>query len=162
MEHRRKTAVIGLMVGVWSALGCAGVFGYGEELGAAPLTSGQAFEVAFTPNSEDLKSHTVWLRYDIEHTQPYRLHGSMELEQDGKVLGTWQVDFTAQGSPIVGGSARLTMNTTEFRASGKSSAQGTVRMTPLPALGPGRATLRGTVSADAGTRLTNTRIVVTD
>ena len=162
MRLGRVGAAVALSVGVWSVLGCSGVLGYGEEVGAATLASGQPFEVVFTPNAEALEGHTVWLSYNIDHSQPYRLHGSMELEQDGAVLQTWQVDFTKVGSPIVGESGRMTMNTSEAQINGKGSARGTVRMTALPKLGPGDAILRGTVSADAGTRFTNTRIVVTD
>lgn len=147
---------------VWSGLGCSGIMGYGEELGASTVQSGQDFTIDFSPNPEALDGHTVWLSYNIDHKQPYRIQGSFELWQQDAVVQTWQVDFTNNGSPVVGGSGRFTMNTSESQINGKGSARGTIRLTALPALLDEPAVVRGMLTADSGTRVQNTRVVVTD
>jgi len=161
MKMRRAAASTAALA-LWSLLGCSGILGYGEELGASAVQSGQDFNIDFSPNSEALDGHTVWLSYNIDHNQPYRIQGSFELVQQEAVVETWQVDFTSNGSPVVGESGRYTMNTSESQVNGKGSARGTIRLTALPELLDEPSKLRGTLTADPGTRIQNTRVVVTD
>lgn len=148
-------AVVGAL-----GLGCSGLAGYGEEAASAALVAGEPFTLTWTPAVAG--DHEVWLKYEVEHTAPFRVQGPLQATLGASTLGTWTLDLTASGSPIVGQEGSTTLMSHNLSVNGRGSAGATAWLVTLPALPAGEpVTLSGTFTPDAGTTIQELRLTVT-
>lgn len=152
----RGAAVVGLL-----ALGCSGLFGYGNELGETNAATGKPFKLDFTASKEDGASHKVWLEYAVDHTQNFQVTGSFELKRGKQTVDSWTMNLKADGSPVGGGRISLNKKSTNFN--GKGSTSETVKLVNLPDLKKGeKLRITGRFQPGPGTTLKKARLVVTD
>lgn len=145
------------------ALGCSGLFGYGEEFGATTLQDGSGFKLDFTAGDNPEATYQLWLEYDVSHTSAYQLGGTLDFKRKTGGNESYTLDLTDSGSPIKGGSGRMSLNKRQTNLNGKGSMSETVFLTDLPKMKPGeKARIVGTVTTAKGTTLNSARLVVTD
>ena len=146
---------------VVATLGCGGMMGYGNEVGSTAITSGAPLSVSYVPASN--LPHQVWLDYDLTLNGDWKVTGNVDAFAAGAPVGSWVVDFTADGSPVQGGSGRVTLNSFETNVGGSGSAKGTIYLFEIPGSPTGTAVdLSGSFSAGPSTSINSMRLVVTD
>ncbi len=149
------------LVLVAAMLGCGGLMGYGKEVGFTTATNAAPFSLSYTPATN--LPHQVWLDYDLTLNGDWKVTGNVDAATSGASAGTWTLDFTSDGSPIVGGSGRVTLNSFETNVNGSGSAKGTIYLFEIPGQPTGTPVdVTGTFTAGPSTTINSLRLVVTD
>lgn len=144
------------------ALGCSGLFGYGDELGETPVQSGSPFTLAAQVSDVEGAEHKLWLEYEVEHSKPFRITGNVKLVHKGAANDVWTIDLTEGDGPVKG-EPRVSLNRRSGQVNGKGTHSETIRIAKLPDLRPGQwVKVRGRLDADSGTRIVSARLVLTD
>ena len=139
-------------------LACGGMMP-GTEVAGADVQSGQPYSLSFTATGEDV----LWLKYDLSHSVPYRITGSLDIRDSAGWSERHAVDFTEDAGPIVGRGTRVTWGTTKAVINGRGIATGTVKVLALDFLKKGTVyEIQGNLVADNGTVLNAVRLKVTD
>ncbi|MFT6143279.1 MAG: hypothetical protein ACJATT_000663 [Myxococcota bacterium] len=138
-----------------SVLGCAGLIGYGTEVGRTSVTSGVPWTVTYTAAHPD--PHQVWIDFDLSSEG-----GSYQVTGDiATGTSSWPLNFTSSGPPVSGG--RMTFGTTETSFGSNQSASGSIWAVELPAVPAGTdVTVTGTWTVNDVTTVTQLDVLVTD
>jgi hypothetical protein len=140
-------------------LACGGMMP-GNTIVTQPVTPTQPFSTSWTDAGT---SKALWLAYDLDYTQPYQVKGTVELQADGAVVHTWELDFTKDGSPVVGSSSRITWGNVKTEVNGTGSESGQVKLGLLPEGAVGRElSLAGTLDVASGTTVNRLELLVTE
>jgi len=141
-------------------LGCAGLMGYGTELGSTTIQPPGTFSMTVqTVNGEP---HGMWLDYDVSFTGgDYEVTGTIEASTGPSSLASWPVTLNSSDSPIGGG--RFTLNSSDSNIMGKGTSRATIFLIDLPKQAQGTSIdLNGSFTPSAGTTIHHLRLVVTD
>lgn len=142
--------------GVWFGIQSA----IGTEHTRYPVVAGQPFSFQFTTGSAE--EHVVWLQYDLAHTMPWQLGGSVSVATAAGVpLKTVQLTTSASGATTSEGGSRMDMNSASTNVNGNGNASGTTRLFAIPAQPNGTTLIvSGTVMPASGTTLNSASMVI--
>ena len=173
--HRLEVPItktgLSLGLGVFMALGCSGLMGYGTELSDTQIQSTTPFSLNYL--SIKPEPHHLWLDYDISHSgqvtstgrsnikRTYLVTGPINASMSGTSVGSWTMKLSENGSPVAGG--RFTLNSSKTQSGGQGRVSETIYLVELPALPIGTSvSISGTFTAAPGTTINQMRLVVTD
>lgn len=149
------------MIALGTALMCLACGGFvpGSEVAGADLQNNTPYVLTFTATGDEV----LWLEYDLTHSKPYRVTGTVDIQTPAGLIERHYVDFTEDGSPIVGRGGRITFATTRVnKRNNAGSATGTIKMMELDSLTQGATIeIQGTLIADQSTTLNSARLKVT-
>lgn len=131
-----------------------------EHIRSAPLTAGQPF--AFTFNTGSAEEHAMWIDYDVTHTVPWQIGGTVTvLGPNGQPLKNVQLTVGGSGATTTEGGARMDLGSTSSSVNGNGSASGMTRLFTIPAQPSGTTlTVQGQLLPAAGTTINKAQLVI--
>ena len=150
--------VLGACIGAGVYFGAQAAFG--TEHTRFPVAAAQPFSFQFTTGSD--KEHAVWLQYDVAHTAPWSLGGTISVATAaGAPLKSVQLTTTASGATTTEGGARMDLNSSSSSVNGSGSASGQTRLFTIPAQPSGTMLIvSGTVMPAPGTTFNSGAVVI--